>query len=195
MAGESNDQELDTVGSVTDLGRHGGAIVQRREPPGESFPPYNPLVGADDPDSAFARFCREQSGLASDMRSYLGILAQRSAPQNEQIYQNGGLLVNAGALDLDLGQIPLNLTARVHRIVVEGTLADVPTLTLYNDGAGALGSALGTWNLGALNADGVAMVEPRDLNFPKGRRVVARLRAGVSVNPIYVKVFTRSYPA
>lgn len=189
----SNDLQLDAAGLVRELGAY-GADVQRREPPGEAFAPYNPLLGEDNPNAALARLLHEQSGLAAECRSYLGMLAQRDAPQNEQLYQNAGILVNGAPLDLDLGQIPLNLVARVHRIVLTGTAADAPTITLYRDGAGAIGSALATYAV-TLNADGVGMVEPRDLNIPRGTRLIARLRAGVSVNPIYVVVMTRTYPA
>lgn len=190
----ANDTNLDPHGDVRTLPHPWGADVQRREPPGEAFPPYvsDPI---ESPDSTLARWAREHSGLVAETRNYLGMLAQRDAPQNEQVWQNAGTLVNAGALDLELVQMPLNLFSRVHRVVVTGTPADVVTLTLYRDGAGAIGSALASWNLGALNADGVAMVEPRDLNVPRGSRVIARLRAGVSVNPIYVALYTRSYPA
>lgn len=187
-------EQAEPFDHVTDLGRY-NAEHDPRTPPGESFPPYMPKVGDEPPDAAAARLAHELSGLASTMRSYLGMMAQREAPQNEQVYQNGGTLLNGLPLDLDLGQVPLNLFARAHRLVVTGVAADVVTVTLYMDGAGAVGNAVATWNLPALNADGVVMVEPDRLNLPKGRRIIARVRAGTSVNPIYVALFTRSYPA
>lgn len=190
----SNDSTLDAAGSVADLGRY-GAEQSRREPPGEAFPPYMPLVGDEAPNAAWARFAHEQSGLASDLRSYLAMLAQREAPQNEQVYQQGGILLNGAPVDLDLGQVPQNLFARAHRIVITGTPGDVPTVVLYLDGAGAVGNAVAIWTFPALGADGVGMFEPRPLHLPKGRRLIARVRAGTSVSPIYVALFTRSYPA
>jgi hypothetical protein len=168
-----------------------GAMIGRREPPGEAFPPVNPVLGAVNPQRP-----PRPSELLMTATRYLAMLAQRSAPGNEQTMQGFATLA-AGPNDIDLQQVTPGLTFRVHRVIVVGTAADTPTVSLLLDQQGAavtnIAGAIAAWRFAALDADGAGMQEPRELHVPDGHRLIARVRG--AVGPFWIGVYGRAYHA
>jgi hypothetical protein len=136
------------------------------------------------------------------MRSYLGRLAAQMGVANEQVFEGGGTAA-ASLVDIDLGVIRQALATRLHRVVVFGSPNDDFTISLYTEsvqGVNALwntrfGPAGAPARYPVLDLDGIATAELANLNVPAGKRLIARCRPATATSPVYVRVFTRSYPA